>query len=524
MSSNIIQSLWVGSELSSMEQLSILSFLAHDHEVHVYTYDMNLKGVPEGAVVKNAEDIVPKVDIDRFQNLANFSDYFRFSMLYKMGGWWADLDSICLRHFDFPAEYVFSNYDDGAIGAANIKAPAKSDIMKWLVDEINKKNLKTIGFSEIGPFLLAAAVAHFKYQHFVQTQDTFIPIGCNINPLGVITDPIANRKFGPETYAVHLYNYMWGKQNKDKDAAWPPSCIYEQLKRTYLNKPEPLRNDPKVSIIITCYNYGQYLAQAIESALAQTYYNIEVIVVDDESTDDSVQVAESFGDKIKLIKQKHSGAPATGRNTGFENSDGDLILSLDADDWLEPNYLERTIPHMKGNLGVVGVHICGWPLSGVTHPTLKQLLVGNCIAQTALIRRQAVIDAGGWNPNLPWQGYEDWNFWICVMKAGWEIEVLKENLYHYRQHGPSLCTSALAHHSENLAAIKRLHPTLYTAMEVADGPQPKPAPPNFGKVGRAGSRQKARSSPPPTPSVHDHILNKSALRRRQPGNGRIRPR
>jgi len=96
---------------------------------------------------------------------------------------------------------------------------------------------------------------------------------------------------------------------------------------------------PRISVIITCYNYGKYVAKAVESALAQTYTNTEIVAVNDGSNDDSLAVLASFGDRIKLIDQPNQGSIAA-YNRGFAESSGDVIVLLDADDLLEPDALE----------------------------------------------------------------------------------------------------------------------------------------------------------------------------------------
>jgi glycosyltransferase involved in cell wall biosynthesis len=93
-----------------------------------------------------------------------------------------------------------------------------------------------------------------------------------------------------------------------------------------------------VSVIIPCYNHGAYLAEAVESVLAQTYSNIEIIVVDDGSTDNTKAVACGF-EKVRYIHQPNAGLSAA-RNTGIQHAKGRFILFSDADDWLLPDALE----------------------------------------------------------------------------------------------------------------------------------------------------------------------------------------
>lgn len=96
------------------------------------------------------------------------------------------------------------------------------------------------------------------------------------------------------------------------------------------------------SIIINNYNYARYLGKTIESALGQTYPDCEVVVVDDGSTDESVEVIRGYGARVVSIL-KSNGGQGSAMNAGFSKSRGDLILFLDADDWLEPNAVERVV-------------------------------------------------------------------------------------------------------------------------------------------------------------------------------------
>jgi glycosyltransferase involved in cell wall biosynthesis len=95
----------------------------------------------------------------------------------------------------------------------------------------------------------------------------------------------------------------------------------------------------RISVIITCYNYGKYVAKSVESALAQTYPNTEIVAVNDGSRDDSLAVLSRFSDRITLIDQPNQGSIAA-YNRGFAASTGDVIVLLDADDLLEPDALE----------------------------------------------------------------------------------------------------------------------------------------------------------------------------------------
>jgi mannosyltransferase OCH1-like enzyme len=107
----IVQGLWIGSELSAMEEMSIASFLMNGHEYHLYVYQ-DVENVPTGTVVKDASEVLPSSMIFQyrdFNSYAGFSNFFRYKLLLERGGWWVDTDMICLQPFDFTDEYVFSS-------------------------------------------------------------------------------------------------------------------------------------------------------------------------------------------------------------------------------------------------------------------------------------------------------------------------------------------------------------------------------------------------------------------------------
>ena len=100
-----------------------------------------------------------------------------------------------------------------------------------------------------------------------------------------------------------------------------------------------------ISVVITCYNHGKYLRQAIESILAQTYRDVEIIVVDDGSTDHTKFVVDNYP-QVKYVYQANQGL-SSARNTGVAHSKGEFVCFLDADDWLLPNALETNYLHIE---------------------------------------------------------------------------------------------------------------------------------------------------------------------------------
>src|SRR5918996_212462 len=107
----------------------------------------------------------------------------------------------------------------------------------------------------------------------------------------------------------------------------------------------------KVSVVIPTYNYGRYLPEAVESVLHQTFPDLEVIVVDDGSTDDTRELIGRFGDKVCYIYQRNQGLPAA-RNTGIRAARGEYVGFLDSDDLWLPGKLALQVPRLDSRQAV----------------------------------------------------------------------------------------------------------------------------------------------------------------------------
>lgn len=147
--------------------------------------------------------------------------------------------------------------------------------------------------------------------------------------------------------------------------------------------------EPGVSIVVNNFNYGRFVGEAIQSACQQTYQNVEVIVVDDGSTDDSKAVIDSFDSCIKPIF-KENGGQASAFNVGFEASTGDIILFLDADDTLLPHAVERIVSVWQPSIAKIhflldAIDGSGSPL-GHTYPSRGEYLGRGDVVATLLER------------------------------------------------------------------------------------------------------------------------------------------
>lgn len=202
----------------------------------------------------------------------------------------------------------------------------------------------------------------------------------------------------------------------------------------------------KVSIVIPCYNHGQYVDEAVNSCLAQTYDNIEIIIVNDGSTDEATNtLLNNYSrPKTKIINKQNEGL-AEARNTGIAAATGKYILTLDADDKIAPTYIEKAVNVIEHNdkIGIVyclaeffGVRQGKWELEKYHFPNI---LNENIIFCTALFRKSDWEKVGGYKQEMIY-GMEDYEFWLSLIENGAEVYRIPEVLFYYRQHQVSMLT------------------------------------------------------------------------------------
>lgn len=201
---------------------------------------------------------------------------------------------------------------------------------------------------------------------------------------------------------------------------------------------------PRVSVIMPVYNAAPYLARALSSVAAQTYRDRELVLVDDGSTDPATvalldTAAREPGTTLHRTPNR---GPALARNLAVERARGAYVLPLDADDWLAPAFLERTVPILDADpavgivhtwIGLVGEHHGVWRTGGFSVP---ELLARCTIHVSSLYQRRMWEDVGGYDPRFV-ESCEDWDFWLGAAACGWTARCVPEVLAYYRRSGSS---------------------------------------------------------------------------------------
>jgi len=199
-------------------------------------------------------------------------------------------------------------------------------------------------------------------------------------------------------------------------------------------------SEPHVSVVIPVFNAGDYLAQALESVTRQTYRDLETVVVDDGSTDRrTLAILEAAAREPGVaVHRTPNGGPSRARNAGVEHARGAYVLPLDADDYLAPAFLARTVPVLDAEpgigvvytwVGLVGSHHGVWRTGGFT---LHELLTRCTIHVASLYRREIWSDVGGYDGRFV-ESCEDWDFWLGAVAHGWTGRGVPEVLAYYRR-------------------------------------------------------------------------------------------
>jgi glycosyltransferase involved in cell wall biosynthesis len=204
---------------------------------------------------------------------------------------------------------------------------------------------------------------------------------------------------------------------------------------------------PRVSVIIPCYNHGRFIDGAVDSVLGQTFTDIEIVIVNDGSTDDYTNglLANYDRPKARVIHSENRG-PAGARNLAVSQCACEYILNLDADDRFRATFLERAVGILdsKPEVGIVG---CWAQTYGDFRYIIKykggtaaQSLLGMQCSATSMYRRECWSAVGGYDETI--EHYEDWDFYLKITTRGWVVEVIPEILLDYCKRRGSRCDTS----------------------------------------------------------------------------------
>ncbi len=236
---------------------------------------------------------------------------------------------------------------------------------------------------------------------------------------------------------------------------------------------------PEVSVVIPLYNQAAFVKDAIDSLLNQTFKNFEVIVVNDGSTDNSLEVVKELQEKykeldLKIINQKNCGLSCA-RNRGIKESKSSLILPLDADDKLSFDAIEEYLKGFKessADIIVADTQNFGESSHYGEKSKLDFLVLPyeNKFNYCALYKKRVWEEVGGYKLNMD-GGYEDWEFWISCYERGYKFHFVKKALFFYRVKKESMLTESIKKDRYLKDKIVLNHTALYPLrlVEIAKG-------------------------------------------------------
>jgi glycosyltransferase involved in cell wall biosynthesis len=200
---------------------------------------------------------------------------------------------------------------------------------------------------------------------------------------------------------------------------------------------------PKVSVIIPCYNLGKYIDECVDSILAQTFQDFEIIIVNDGSTDEYTNelLATYSRPKVKVIKTHNLGVSGA-RNLAIKNATGEYILPVDADDLIAKTYLEKAMTIFKNDSTVDCVYPwtrCFGAREGIyqaTELSAPRLFFESMSGTVGIVYKKFVWEKiSGYKENM--KNFEDWEFQLGIFENNFKVKVISEPLYEYRQRNDS---------------------------------------------------------------------------------------
>jgi glycosyltransferase involved in cell wall biosynthesis len=255
----------------------------------------------------------------------------------------------------------------------------------------------------------------------------------------------------------------WPAEVERRARAARRSAVEEGIRRGRY----PVHDRPRVSVVIPCFNQGEFLGEALVSVFEQAFDQWEVVVVDDGSTDVTTREIIDAIDwpRVTVVRQENSGLPAA-RNRGIARAGGEFVVPLDADDELLPLYMGQMVEALERSPEAGYAH-CWAEWFGdfdrvwATRPfNAYGIRISNSVFGGALIRRAALDAVGGYDATMT-AGNEDWELWLRMLEAGYGQVQVRQPLYRYRRHGLSMSVGTEANFEAGLQALVERHPGLY---------------------------------------------------------------
>lgn len=225
-----------------------------------------------------------------------------------------------------------------------------------------------------------------------------------------------------------------------------------------------------VTVIIPCYNDGQYIIEALASIYNQTVPPEKIIIVDDGSAMETREILRDLQHPLLQIVYQENQGVSVARNQAILLAETAYILNLDADDYYEPSFIEKALVILEENkeVGAVSSYNKCFNTEGETTEVIKPLggkvrdfIVINNGRAAALFRKECWEAVGGFDEKML-TGYEDWEFWINITKHNWSVHILPEVLSNYRIKKKSRDTSAIQQHDFELRSyIYAKHKEVY---------------------------------------------------------------
>ena len=275
---HIYQSLWIGDELSNMEKLSIKSFIDNGHIYHLYTYG-EVRGIPEGAIVKDGNDIIDKNEIFTYKNGSHsaFSNLFRFTLLYKKGGYWIDTDFVCIKPMYFDMKYAIAtepneNYTEQLVTSCLLKLPKGSKEAEEGI-RIQKEHKTRILSGDItwssGPQSVKDIVNKYDLHKFVIDWRQICSCFCHHSKSLIDTNYVVENKINGKQIrgignvnkldnmlGIHLWHECWRRDGMDKNGKYSNTSIYGSLCKLFLNDTiAKIKSKVKVIFVVSRKTY-----------------------------------------------------------------------------------------------------------------------------------------------------------------------------------------------------------------------------------------------------------------------------